>query len=175
MLKLYTPFPIKKIWNPLCVSVWNKSLARNGHVLDKSNKSHFRTYVRAFMVEQDLSRASRCWVSPWGRIPDFEHVLRSQGSMVPWARKSKSNFFIGKGWAYFEVMLKLYLSACWSYVKVIYALPDKKIEVRSAYPFGIIPLQGMDKSWISPRIPISGLMSAPLWWNRTYSAHQDVE
>ena len=53
--------------------------------------------------------------------------------------------------------------------------PIKRFEIRFACLFELSPLQEMDKSWISPISPTSGLMSAPLWWNRTYQEHEDVE
>ena len=59
--------------------------------------------------------------------------------------------------------------------RILTPFPIKKFEIRFAYLLEISPLQEMDKSWISPISPTSGLMSAPLWWNRTYQEHQDVE
>ena len=53
--------------------------------------------------------------------------------------------------------------------------PIKKFEIRLSYLLEISPVQEMDKSLISPISPTSGLMSAPLRWNRTYHEHQDGE
>ena len=51
--------------------------------------------------------------------------------------------------------------------------PIKKFEIRFSYLLEISPLQEMDKSLISPISPTSGLMSAPLRWNRTYHEHHE--
>ena len=82
----------------------------------------------------------------------FERVGRNQ------------TFFIGK------VERKLQTSP-----KLHTPFPIKKFEIRFAYLLDISPLQEMDKSLISPISPTSGLMSAPLRWNRTYHEHQDGE
>ena len=92
--------------------------------------------------------------------------LEIQGGALAPSRTTTITFCSGTGY---------YCTTMRILTKLHTPFPIKKFEIRFSYLLEISPLQEMDKSLISPISPTSGLMSAPLRWNRTYQEHQDGE